>query len=422
MNELTMALIWKNRRLKQAIKLSNGESLHIISPGIENIHAGADFQHARIRIDELEWIGAVELHVKSSDWLLHRHDTDSSYENVILHVVWENDLAIPYQEGSPIPTLCLANWVDMNELKPSLSDQHALACHPFFKQVPIESKSHMLQKMSIERLEQKSRAIQQIVVDKNFDWEEAFYISLAKSFGFSLNAEPMLRLANSLPLKLILLYRDRPMGIEAALFGIAGLLEDPILDDYQYELRREFIHLKKKHRWEESHLKKSDWKMLRLRPANFPQIRLAQFAEIIRANCALISLLLEMQELKTLRQLFEIPLEGYWANHTQFGKISAPHHTQLGASAFQSICINTLIPMLMCYAKARNQSQYEEKACRWLRELKSENNHITRIFSAYNLPLKHAGDSQACIHWYRNYCQQKKCLQCAVGQSILTPT
>ena len=232
----------------------------------------------------------------------------------------------------------------------------------------------------------------------------------------------MLRLANSLPLKLILLYRDRPLGIEAALFGIAGLLEEPIQDDYQYELRREFIHLKKKHRWEESHLKKSDWKMLRLRPANFPQIRLAQFAEIIRANCALISLLLEMQELKTLRQLFEIPLEGYWGNHTHFGKISMPHHTTLGASAFQSICINTLIPMLICYSRERKQGQYEEKAYRWLHELKSENNQVTRIFSAYNLPLKHAGDSQACIHWYRNYCQQKKCLQCAVGQSILTPT
>lgn len=422
MNELNMALLWKNRQLTQSLTLTTGESLHIISPGTENIHAGADFQHARIRINELEWIGAVELHVKSSDWLLHRHDADSSYENVILHVVWEDDLAIPYRQGSLIPTLCMAKWVEQKQLNPSVLDQNTLACHSFFAQVPMKTKSHMLHKLCIDRLEYKSQEIRQIVVEKNFDWEEAFYISLAKSFGFSLNAEPMLRLAHSLPLKLVLLYRDRNLGIEAALFGIAGLLEEPIHDDYQYELRREYIHLKKKHRWEESHLKKSDWKMLRLRPANFPQIRLAQFAEIIRANCALISLLLEMQELKTIRQLFEIPLEGYWGNHTHFGKKSAPHHTQLGAHAFQSLCINTLIPMLICYSRERKQVQYEEKAFRWLHELKSENNQITRIFSAYDLPLKHAGDSQACIHWYRNYCLQKKCLQCAVGQFILTPT
>lgn len=422
MNEITMAYLWKNRRLKSNLKLQSGETLLIISPGVENGHAGADFQQARIRIDELEWIGAVELHVKSSDWLLHRHDTDRSYENVILHVVWEDDLAIPYQEGHPIPTLCLAEWVELQEINARPAEQNELACHSFFAQVPLKVKSQMLRQMSHERMEHKRQQIQQIVEDKNFDWEEAFYLSLAKSFGFSLNAEPMLRLANSLPLKLILLYRDRPLGIEAALFGIAGLLEEPIQDDYQFELRREYIHLKKKHAWEESHLKKADWKMLRLRPANFPQIRLAQFAEIIRANCALISLLLEMQELKTLRQLFEIPLEGYWANHTHFGKISAPHHTQLGAHAFQSICINTLIPMLICYARARSQPQYEQKALRWLHELKSENNQITRIFSAYDLPLKHAGDSQACIHWYRNYCLPKKCLQCAVGQTILTPT
>lgn len=420
MNELTMALIWKNRRLQKDLFLTTGEAIQILSPGIENKHAGADFQHARIRIDALEWIGAVELHVKSSDWLLHQHDNDESYENVILHVVWEDDLAIHYQAGKVIPTLCLADYANVSPV--GAIEENTLACHAFFKDIHSEEKEKMLQRMLQLRMEQKYEEMRQLVSEKNFDWEEAFYISLAKSFGFSLNAEPMLRLAHCLPLKLILLYRDRPLGIEAALFGIAGLLEEPILDHYQFELRREYIHLKKKHAWEESHLKKSDWKMLRLRPANFPHIRLAQFAEIIRANCALISLLLEMQELKTIRQLFEIPLEGYWGNHTHFGKISAPHHTQMGAQAFQSICINTLIPMLICFSRERNQPQYEAKAYRWLQELKGENNQITRIFSTYNLALRHAGDSQACIHWYRNYCQPKKCLKCAVGQAILTPT
>lgn len=422
MNELNMALIWKNRRFQQNPQLTTGESIQIISPGIENSHAGADFQHARIRIDGIEWIGAVELHVKASDWLLHRHDADKSYENVILHVVWEDNQTIQYEAGKPIPTLCLSKWIQKEQIEISPASQNPLACHAFFESVSRNIKTDMINQMIQARMLGKYNDMRKILIENKGDWEEAFYISLAISFGFSLNAEPMLRLARSLPLKLILLYRDRHVGIEAALFGIAGLLEEPIQDEYQFELRREYIHLKKKHAWPESHLQKSDWKMLRLRPANFPQIRLAQFAEIIRANCALISLLLEMQELKTIQQLFEIPLEGYWGNHVQFGKKSAPHHTRLGASAFQSICINTLIPMLICYSRERNQPQYEQKAWRWLAELHGENNQITRYFSSLGLPIKTARDSQACIHWYRHYCEKKKCLQCAVGQAILTPT
>lgn len=422
MNELSMAVLWKQRRFHQNPQLTTGEYIHIISPGIENTHAGADFQHARVRIDGIEWIGAVELHIKSSDWLLHQHDTDKSYENVILHVVWEDNQVIQYEAGKPIPTLCLSKWVHEESTWNNPAHQHPMACHAFFESVPRAAKENMRNDMIQQRLQAKYEDMRILVAENKGDWEEAFYISLAKSFGFSLNAEPMLRLARSLPLKLILLYRDRHVGIEAALFGIAGLLDEPIQDEYQFELRREYIHLKKKHAWSDSHLQKSDWKMLRLRPANFPQIRLAQFAEIIRANCALLSLLLEMQEVKTLQQLFEIPLEGYWSNHVQFGKKSAPHHTQLGKSAFQSICINTLIPMLICYSRERSQPQYEEKALRWLDELHGENNQITRYFSSMGMPIKTARDSQACLHWYRNYCEPKKCLQCAVGKAILTPT
>jgi hypothetical protein len=422
MNELTMAVLWKHRRFHQNPQLTTGELIQIISTGIENTNAGADFQHARVRIDGIEWIGAVELHVKSSDWHLHQHDTDKSYENVILHVVWEDNQVIQYEAGKPIPTLCLSKWVDKESTGNNQAINHPLACHAFFESVHPRVKDIMRDQMIQQRLQSKYEDMRFLVSENKGDWEEAFYISLAKSFGFSLNAEPMLRLARNLPLKLILLYRDRHVGIEAALFGIAGLLDEPIQDEYQFELRREYIHLKKKHTWPESHLQKSDWKMLRLRPANFPQIRLAQFAEIIRANCALLSLLLEIQEVKTLQQLFEIPLEGYWSNHVQFGKKSAPHHTRLGTIAFQSICINTLIPMLICYSRDRSQPQYEQKALRWLRELHGENNQITRYFSTLGLPIKNARDSQACLHWYRNYCEPKKCLQCTVGQAILTPT
>jgi hypothetical protein len=421
MNELTMAYLWKNQGFSgQTLTLTNGDSIHILHPGIENTHAGADFQQAKIRINDLLWVGAIELHVRSSDWLLHGHHTDHSYENVILHVVWEHDREITYLNEQQIPTLCLSLWVSHPPVH--IADSHEMACAHFFPSVSINTKRRMLDRCLEERIREKQAHVLELLQSTHMDWEETCYQSLAKSFGFSLNAEPMLRLAQNCPLKLILRYRDRPYAVEAALFGLAGLLEEPIRDPYQWELRREYIHLKKKHGWSANYLQISDWKLLRLRPANFPSIRLAQFAEIVRSNCSLISLLLEMQDLKTVRQLFEIQPIDYWSKHTHFGKKSSTHQTLLGQGAFESICMNTLIPLLFAYAESKQMANYAEKARRWLHELKPENNSITRHFTSLHCPMRHAGDTQASLQWYKKYCAQKRCLACAVGQEILIPT
>lgn len=421
MNELTMAYLWKNQKFSEkSLSLTNGDHLHILHPGMENRHAGADFQQAKIRINDLLWVGAVELHVRASDWHAHGHHTDQSYENVILHVVWEHDRDINYTNEKQIPTFCLAAWV--SHAPGQIAASNEIACAAFFPTVAIETKQEMLERCLEERLHEKQAHITSLLQATAFDWEETCYQSLAKSFGFSLNAEPMLRLAQNCPLKLILRYRDRPYAVEAALFGLAGLLEEPIKDPYQWELRREYIHLKKKHGWQANYLHISDWKLLRLRPSNFPSIRLAQFAEVVKSNCSLISLLLEMQDLKTVRQLFEIPTIDYWSNHTHFGKKSSTHQTRLGQGAFESICMNTLIPLLFAYSTSKSTPTYAQKARRWLSELKAENNVITRKFTDLTCPLRHAGDSQAILQWYKNYCVQKRCLACAIGQEILTPT
>jgi hypothetical protein len=422
MNEITMAYLWKNQGFSgKKLTLTSGASIQIIHPGIENIHAGADFQQAKIRINDLLWVGAIELHVRSSDWHLHGHHTDHSYENVILHVVWENDRAITYVNEHQIPTFCLSAYAQAppSTLSSTTTD---LACAHFFPSVSVQAKQDMLDRCLDERLLEKQAHITTILQTTGFDWEETCYQSLAKSFGFSLNAEPMLRLAQNCPLKLILRYRDRPYAVEAALFGLAGLLEEPVRDAYQWELRREYIHLKKKHGWSANYLHISDWKLLRLRPANFPSIRIAQFAEVVRSNCSLISLLLEMQDLKTVRQLFEIPTIDYWSTHTHFGKKSNTHQTNLGKGAFESICMNTLIPLLFAYSTSKSTPIYAAKARRWLNELKPENNLITRKFTSLNTTLRHAGDSQASLQWHKNYCTRKRCLACAVGQEILIPT
>lgn len=421
MNELTMAYLWKNQEFaRKSLTLTNGDQVHILHPGIENRHAGADFQQAKIRINDLLWVGAVELHVRASDWNVHGHHTDQSYENVILHVVWEHDRDISYVNEQQIPTFCLSAWVPQTPIQITTSDE--LACAAFFPSIARATKQEMLGRCLEERLLEKQAHITTLLQATGYDWEETCYQSLAKSFGFSLNAEPMLRLAQNCPLKLILRYRDRPYAVEAALFGLAGLLEEPIHDAYQWELRREYIHLKKKHEWQENYLHITDWKLLRLRPSNFPSIRLAQFAEVVRSNCSLISLLLEMQDLKTVRQLFEIPTIDYWSTHTHFGKTSSTHQTRLGQGAFESICMNTLIPLLFAYSTSKSTPTYAEKARRWLHELKAENNVITRKFTSLNMTLRHAGDSQATLQWHKNYCAKKRCLACSVGLEILTPT
>jgi hypothetical protein len=423
-NELFISYLWKNQLFNhQNLLTSAGDSVSIIHPGIENSNAGADFQQAKIRINELDWVGTVELHINSSDWIQHAHQKDPAYENVILHVVWNDDLKINYQNGTSIPSISLSTKVNAETLAvyetKHAVNQKDLPCGSMFESAPNELKVKMMEKCLQERQAKKVNQINQLLLSTQGDWEETFYQSLARSFGFSVNAEPMFRLAQSMPLKLILRYRDRNNGIEASLFGLAGLLEENMKDAYQWELRREFIHLKKKHDWPNTYLNHSDWKFLRMRPPNFPTVRIAQFAELIRSNCSLISLLLEMQELKTIETLFETPLNDYWQNHYQFGKKGNGNHAIIGKSAFESICINTLIPMLICYSNYKNESKYKEKAMRWMQEIRAENNFVTRIFKELGLKMRHSGDSQGCIQWYHQYCQVKKCAQCEVGMQLM---
>lgn len=421
MNEQILSQIWSKQQFDyKGLRSQQGEYLQIIHPGFLNKHAGADFQEAHILLNDFAWIGSVELHVLASDWLLHAHHQDASFENVILHVVWKADLPIYYQDGREIPTLELCHRVQEINLLDSFSpSSNSLACQSFFQEIPHEIKTQMLTFCAEQRMQIKYESIINFWNNNKQDWDETFYQSLGKSFGFGLNAEPMLRLTQAIPLKLILRNRDRPLGIEAAMMGLAGMLEDPIKDEYQWELRREFIHLKKKYQWDSTFLQMSDWKFLRLRPANFPTIRMAQFAEVIRNNCSLLSILLEIQELKVIQTLFEINPSNYWQKHYHFGKISHKPLGQLGKSTFYSLCINTLIPVLLAYAHCRGESKYADKAYRWLFEMDAENNVISRVYTQIGLEIKNAHDSQACLHWYKNYCQTKKCLHCQVGKHIL---
>lgn len=423
-NELLISYLWKNQLFNhQNLVTSAGDKMSIIHPGIENSNAGADFQQAKIRINDLDWVGTVELHINASDWIEHAHQMDPAYENVILHVVWNDDLKIKYQNGTSIPSLCLSTQVNPETIEAYESIKsirtNGLHCNSMFESAEIELKEKMLAKCLGERQDYKVDQINQLLLNTHGDWEETFYQSLAKSFGFSVNADPMFRLAQSMPLKLILRYRDRNNGIEASLFGLAGLLEENIKDEYQWQLRREFIHLKKKHDWPNTYLNHSDWKFLRMRPPNFPTVRIAQFAELIKSNCSLISLLLEIQELKTIATLFETPLNEYWQNHYHFGKKGNGSHSVIGKSAFESICINTLIPMLICYSNHKNESRYKEKAIRWTGEIRAENNFVTRIFNDHGLKMKNSGDSQGCIQWYQQYCKVKKCAICEVGKQLM---
>lgn len=421
MNEQILSQIWSKQLFNHKnLRSMQGEYLQIIHPGFLNKHAGADFQEAHILLNDFAWIGCVELHVLASDWLLHAHHHDASFENVILHVVWKADLPIYYQDGREIPTLELCHLVPETKIVESLPQStNSIPCQSLFSDTPHVLKTQMLSLCAEQRMQIKLESILELWNKNQQDWEETFYQSLGKSFGFGLNAEPMLRLTQAIPLKLILRNRDRPLGIEAAMMGLAGMLEEPIKDEYQWGLRREFIHLKKKYQWENAYLHISDWKFLRLRPANFPTIRMAQFAEVVRNNCSLLSILLEIQDLKVIQNLFEISPSSYWQEHYHFGKTSNKPLGQMGKSTFYSLSINTLIPILLAYAHIKKELKYTEKAYRWLFEMDAENNVVSRIYAELGLKIHNAHDSQACLHWYKHYCQAKKCLSCQVGQHIL---
>lgn len=422
MDERFLHYLWKFQKFDaQELKTAEGNVILVFNPGLHNHHSGPDFSEARIKIDGMEWVGHVEIHVKSSDWLTHGHQKDMAYENVILHVVFNNDEQIFRQDKSPIPTLELKEKIDpdlINKYKQLIHKPSDIPCSDHINEVDELILSSVLDKMLSIRLEEKSNLIFQQLSNCLNDWEEVTHRMVCKSFGMKTNAAYFETLANSLPEKILRKHENNPLQIEALIFGMAGFLEAKPIDDYQHQLTGEFQYLVKKYNLEQL-LSKSHWKFSRLRPANFPTVRLSQLAAIFHGKNSFSHRLTQSEDLTEIANYLKRKPSPYWQKHYDFGKPYKKTFSQIGKTAINSIIINTLFPILVAYGKSIDDQAYVDRAISWIQQMSAEDNHLTKQWEVLGVSPKNAFDSQALIHLYNNYCQRRRCLECAIGNKVL---
>lgn len=424
MTEDFLHFLWQFQYFdKQNLATTQRQSLHIWNTGQKNTNAGADFDFAKISLNDIEWVGSVEIHIRSSDWNHHKHQLDTNYNNVILHVVWQDDHPIQRQDATFIPTLELKDKVNeqwLYQYEKLLENKKPIPCASQLNQVSDLHKIMMLDKALSKRLEKKAGIIYQLWIDNQNDWEETTYQLVAKNFGFKINSEAFLRLSQTISLKTLRKHTDNLLQIEALLFGQAGFLEDSNQesDEYIQKLQKEYHFLDKKYQLRSTQLEKKNWKFLRLRPANFPTVRLAQFASLIHQKPHLFSFLLDA-EAKELFQKFQIKQSLYWQSHYTIGKETKGQVPGLGKTSLENIIINTIAPLRACYAKAKAEQKYMDSAIRLLENTKAESNKITRMWSDLGWKTKSAFDSQALIELYEDFCTLNRCLSCTIGIHLI---
>jgi hypothetical protein len=423
MSEAFLHYLWQFQYFdKTELKTTAGESIQVFHPGYRNSHAGPDFANARIKIGDMEWVGSAEIHIQASGWMEHKHDRDPSYENVVLHVVWKNDKAIKRRDGSFLPTLELANRVNkrfFHEYQKLVNSPENIPCASYLPEVKEITKFSMMDRVLLNRLETKSMRVLEILRKNHSDWQETCYQLLARNFGFKVNAEPFQQLAQLLPYKVLRKHADKLLHIEALLFGQAGFLEEDFDDEHYQLLKREYNLLRQKFKLSDRRLNKAQWKFLRLRPANFPTIRLAQFAALLFQRPTLFSVMMEMDNYAALVSVFSIEQSEYWTSHYRFFKNAKEQVSFLGDASIANVIINTAVPLLVAYGKNRDDQSYIDRAVAILQQAPGEANSITAQWKTLGIKSKTAFDSQSLLELQTNYCSKRRCLDCTIGTTLI---
>ena len=387
---------------------TQGHPVEVINPGFRNQNAGPDYIEARIRIGEQLWAGQVEIHVRTSDWNRHRHQDDKAYQNVVLHVVYEHDRTV-----NEIPVLALQGHFSTSlyhQYEQFVTAQRWIACERQLSQIQPFTLNAWLERMAVERLEEKAKNVEKQLKATQFDWEETLYRLLMRYFGMKVNNEAFETLASLLPLKTLLKHADNLTQVEAMLLGCSGLLEKERDEDYPKLLKREFAVMRSK--FNLLTMPAEQWKFMRMRPANFPTVRLAQLAQIIHRHGCLFSKIKEAESADEIKTLFDVQASEYW--NASNGK---PKH--LGEGTADVLMINAVIPLLFCYGQFHKDLSYCDKTMRFLEALDAEDNAIIRHFNAIGIKADNAMKSQALLHLYNHYCHRKRCLECQIGNTIL---
>ena len=422
MEETFLHFIWKFQYFDASNLMSeNEQEILVLNPGIKNNDAGPDFLNSRIKIGDIVWNGHVEIHIDSKDWIRHKHQNDPVYDNVILHVVWKNNAPIKRKDNTSIPAMELKGRVDEKLIlnyEQLMYPGEDILCKSFLPRIKPLLFLNIREKALVQRLEKKASLIYRELGLVNGDWEEVSWRMLCKNFGFKTNAFPFTELTKSLPFKILKKESHHFMTVEALLFGQAGFLEHEIDDVYFDKLKREYDFKKKKYNLERR-LDEHQWKFLRLRPANFPTIRLAQLARLIIEHENLFSFLLNFNDSRALKKELVLEQSEYWKTHYRFGVKSASNIGNLGISSIENILINTVSPLLFAYGNHRDNDDIRDKATELLESIRAESNAIVNKWKDLGIEVKNAFDSQAYIELYNEFCSKRRCLNCSIGADII---
>ena len=406
----------------------DGKSVEVIDPGLHNRNAGPDFFNAKVRIGNTMWVGNVEIHDKSSDWYLHGHDKDSNYDNVVLHVAGEIDTDVKTSRGEYLPQMQLDVPQQVKEhYDELLSTDSYPPCYKVIPSLTTLMVHAWMAALQTERLEQKTEAIRHRAELCGGSWEDAYFMTLARNYGFGINGEVFEQWARNIPLQAIAHHRDDLFQIEAVFMGQAGLLELEAVPDYYQQtalnegyfakLRNEYLYLA--HKFSMKPMDYKFWRFLRLRPQNFPHIRISQLANLYYQRKAGLSQLMECETIEQLKTILSSHVTPYWETHYTFGSTSNKNEKHLSYGSINLLMINTAIPMLFAIGRHRGKEVLCDRAFDFLEQLKAENNHIIRMWQQVGLEVKTAGDSQALIQLKKEYCDKKDCLRCRFGYEYL---
>ncbi|NVO01515.1 MAG: DUF2851 family protein [Bacteroidetes bacterium] len=422
MTEEFLHYIWKHGLFDHDnLMTSNGKLLKIINLGWLNTDSGPDFFNAKILIEDTIWAGNIEIHVNSSDWKKHNHSGDKTYDNVILHVVLNSDDKIFRKNGEIIPEISLKNRFRghlFNKYRNFIENQLWVPCENIVSEVDYIVIESWLERMLFEKLEKMTSVIKALLEKNKYDWNAAFYLILARNFGFKLNSDAFENLANSLPISILMKHLDNPFQVEALLFGQSGLIGETFGDQYPKELYEEYKFLKHKYSLNpiESHL----WKFMRLRPTGFPTIRISQFGKLIIKSPNLFSTIIEINDINKVLSLFAVAASEYWNRHFVFDKETMDSKEKyLGIHSINLLLINTVVPFIFTYGDVNNQQWLKDRAVSFLLKIDAEENAILRKWEKAGLKAESAFHSQALIELKNCYCDSKKCLNCGIGNFLL---
>lgn len=421
MNERLMQFIWQGRYFGQGPYFTiQGEPLEIIYPGIWNVNQGPDFLDAKLKIGKTIWAGNIELHIRASDWHRHLHHTDPNFQNIILHVVWDNDACVLDRQGTAFACFCLQPFVSKILLERyqtmMLEQNFFLPCQHYLLAIDGLHWLSWKERLIAERLEKKSERIQFLLKETRQDWETVFWWLLAGNFGLKVNASLFESIARTIPIKIIYQHKQQIQQLEALLLGQANLLSGNFEESYPVMLQKEFHFLRKKYQLAKVLLQPA---FLRMRPAAFPGLRLAQLAMLMHKTDHLFATLKEVESLQNIQEIFRVHPNDYWLYHYRLDEPLAYQEKKLGQQMINSILINTVVPVIFSYGKVMKEEKLKDRALGWLSEIAPEQNRIVQQWTGNKVINGSAFDSQALLELSHQYCEEKRCLDCAVGAAVL---